>query len=405
MDLRSGTLYWPAVTPRRAVAARSPRRLGVDALVIGAGITGALAAYTLTKAGASVAIVDRRRPVNASTPASTALLQYDLDKPLIELAKVRGVRGANAVYRASMGAVREMGELCEELGEDVELRARESLYLAKDVADAAMLRREAMARAKIGIECTYLDASELLARFGLARPGAILSALAFEANPVKLTRLLLARAVEGGAMLLEPHELDLAGLVRDERPFRVAYSSNMAITASHVVIATGYETPEQFALVRELVELRSTYAIATKAVAGEPWPRRALLWDTGDPYFYARTTCDGRVLMGGLDDHEIDAALRDAKIVAKSKRLLARLNGMLPGKRVAMEFAWAGTFAQTSDACPLIGEHSKLPRVHFALGYGGNGITFSLLAAKIITGAITGNEHESARLFRMERGG
>lgn len=60
MHLRSGTLYWPAVSPKRAVATQSSRRRRVDALTIGAGVTGALAAYVLSRAGARVAIIDKR---------------------------------------------------------------------------------------------------------------------------------------------------------------------------------------------------------------------------------------------------------------------------------------------------------------------------------------------------------
>lgn len=403
MDVRSGTLYWPTTTSRSAIPTRSPRRIRVDALIIGAGITGALAAHALSSAGARVAIIDRRRPVNASTPASTALLQYELDMPLTRLAKLRGVRDANAVYRASVDALRDMANLCDELNEDVELRPRISLHLATRPSSLPRLRAEAAARRKLSIACDFLPRNELKSRFAIDRPGALLSRLAFEVNPVKLTQALLHAATSRGTILLPPEELDLACLAESARPFRVVHSSGTAITASHVIIATGYETPEQFALVRSMVELRSTYAIATKPLAGEPWPHRALLWETGDPYFYARTTCDGRVLMGGLDDLEIDPDKRTAKIKAKSRRLLSRLRHTIPGNRFAIDFAWAGTFAQTSDACPLIGEHPNWPGVHFALGYGGNGITFSLLAARIIAGTIRAKPHAAARLFRMDR--
>lgn len=406
MHLRSGTLYWPAVSPKRVVATRSPRRRRVDALIIGAGVTGALAAYVLSRAGARVAIIDKRRPVNASTPASTALLQYELDVPLTRLRKLRGVRTANAIYRASVETVQELASLCTDLGQDVELRRRMSLHLAVKPGDVRALRAEAAARAELGIACGFLPPRDLAALFHIDRPGSLQSDLAYEVNPVKLTNALLARAAAQGATLLEPGELDLSCLVQSERarPFHIVHPRGSVITASHVVLATGYETPEQFGVIRRLTELRSTYAIATAPIAGEPWPHRALLWDKGDPYFYARTTCDGRVLMGGLDDATHDPVLRDARIASKSRRLLARLRRTVPDRRFVIDFAWAGTFAQTSDGCPLIGEHPNWPRVHFALGYGGNGITFSLLAAQIIAGTITSKPHSAHRLFRIDRG-
>jgi glycine/D-amino acid oxidase-like deaminating enzyme len=45
--------------------------------------------------------------------------------------------------------------------------------------------------------------------------------------------------------------------------------------------------------------------------------------------------------------------------------------------------SWAGTFGQTRHGLPFIGEHPDVPRTWFALGYGGNGIPFSLLAAQL----------------------
>ncbi len=72
-------------------------------------------------------------------------------------------------------------------------------------------------------------------------------------------------------------------------------------------------------------------------------------------------------------------------------------------RRFRPAYRWAGTFAQTQDGLPYIGEHPRWPGVWFALGYGGNGITFSVLAAKIITAAVSGTPHPAARLFRFDR--
>jgi FAD dependent oxidoreductase len=46
-------------------------------------------------------------------------------------------------------------------------------------------------------------------------------------------------------------------------------------------------------------------------------------------------------------------------------------------------FTWAGTFAESRDGLPYIGPTAS-PNVLVALGYGGNGITFSVMAAEIL---------------------
>jgi glycine/D-amino acid oxidase-like deaminating enzyme len=43
------------------------------------------------------------------------------------------------------------------------------------------------------------------------------------------------------------------------------------------------------------------------------------------------------------------------------------------------------------------------PIVFFALGYGGNGITFSLIAAEILTDLITGKKNKDASIFSLHR--
>ena len=69
-----------------------------------------------------------------------------------------------------------------------------------------------------------------------------------------------------------------------------------------------------------------------------------------------------------------------------------------------MAFSWAGTFAETPDGLAYIGGHSSLPRCRFALGFGGNGITYSALAAQYLADSIEGTgPSDSARLFDLDR--
>lgn len=56
-----------------------------DVVVIGAGITGAMVASQLSAGGFSLILLDRRGPLKGATSATTALLQYEIDQPLIKL--------------------------------------------------------------------------------------------------------------------------------------------------------------------------------------------------------------------------------------------------------------------------------------------------------------------------------
>jgi len=82
---------------------------------------------------------------------------------------------------------------------------------------------------------------------------------------------------------------------------------------------------------------------------------------------------------------------------------MKKLRDLIPHIEPEMAYAWAGTFGETEDGLAYIGSVAEQPRSHFALGFGGNGITYSILAAEIIRDALLGKTHEYADLFSFDR--
>ena len=70
-DLRTGRPIWSAHRRPSIPTHALTRDIKTDIAIVGAGITGALIAETITEAGLSVVIVDRRGPVEGSTAAFT----------------------------------------------------------------------------------------------------------------------------------------------------------------------------------------------------------------------------------------------------------------------------------------------------------------------------------------------
>jgi glycine/D-amino acid oxidase-like deaminating enzyme len=87
----------------------------------------------------------------------------------------------------------------------------------------------------------------------------------------------------------------------------------------------------------------------------------------------------------------------------KEAALMARLRELMPDVEVTPDFSWAGTFGVTRDTLPYIGAHPDFPKSLFVLGYGGNGITFSALAMKVISDAIAGRPNKFLDYFRFNR--
>ena len=402
MDLRSGCTFWDQLTPDVPSYGPLGRDRSCDVAVLGGGITGALVAYHLTREGVHTVLLDRRPVACGSTAASTGLLQYELDTLFVDLIRLVGGATAFRAYRVSYESLDAFPAIVSDLGDPCGLTPRPSLYLAADSSDVAKLRREHEARRAIGIDVDFLDEAEIRRRFPFSRPAGLWSPKALEVDPYRLTHRLIERAVGRGLEVysgttVEEYEAGADGVT-------LRTGDGIQVRARNIVFATGYETP-QF-LGREVCActLKSTYAMVSQPVAHfEGWPERCLVWESARPYFYLRTTADGRAMLGGEDEAFADPARRDRLIGEKSRTLAEKFKAMFPSIDLRPDCAWAGTFAETKDGLPYIGAVPEFPRAYFALGYGGNGITFSLVAARIIQDLIVGRENQDAELFRFGR--
>ena len=128
-----------------------------------------------------------------------------------------------------------------------------------------------------------------------------------------------------------------------------------------------------------------------------------MIWESARPYLYVRSTVDGRIVAGGEDVDFVDEAKRDKLLARKTKTLEKKIRKMFPHVSWKLASAWTGTFAESKDGLPYIGPHKDFPGAQFALGYGGNGITFATIASAIIPDLISGTKNSDSRLFRFDR--
>ena len=238
-DLRSGIPFWLRRGNVKMTGSPLTANLGVDVAVVGAGVSGALVVDAMLSSGRRVVVLDRRGPVKGSTLASTALLQFEIDQPLIHLAQKIGYQRAVQAYWRSATAVDILRGRIADLGLRCSFRERQSVYLPGNGLNVAALKREAAARANVGLRSRFIDADELRALTGIEKPGAILSSGSGEVDPVALVAGLWRSALSRGARIYAPTE------VVDIDPGRahvtLTTAEGYAVRARHVVFATGYE--------------------------------------------------------------------------------------------------------------------------------------------------------------------
>ena len=401
MKLRSKETYWLL---KNGIINSYPslhKDITCDILIVGGGITGSLIAYQFAQEGYKTVLLDKRDISTGSTSATTALLQYEIDEPLNSLIKKVGLAAAIDTYREGVNAINKLGTLVRTLEIDCDFGTKKSLFVAQTVQHRKWLEKEFEVRASSGLNVSWLSESQLMISYQIRGKGAILSADAASVDGYKLAHGLLEYAVKYHHLEIYDHTaVEKVDYDNIKNYARTEYSNT--VTCQYVIYATGYET--QSMLKDKIVDLVSTYACICEPLDSIPdHINDTLVWNTDDPYLYLRSTPDKRILIGGEDENFKDAERRDRQIEKKEQRLMAKFKKLIPAMDIIPDFTWAGTFGITKDALPYIGAHPDYPNSYFVLGFGGNGITFSIMGMDILSDAIAGRENKFLHYFRFNR--
>jgi glycine/D-amino acid oxidase-like deaminating enzyme len=396
-DLRTGLPVWLAEERPPSPEHQLTHDLVVDVAVIGGGVSGALVADAMVQAGQTVAVFDRRGLVKGSTPASTALLQFEIDQPLTVLSAKIGEASAARAYWRSAAAIGLLRGRVADLKLRCGFRERNTVYLPGNVLTLAGLRREAEARMRIGLRSQFIGPDALVRLTTIEKPGAIWSGGAAEVDPVRLVRGLWRSVIARGGSTYFPVE------IVDIDPGRLAVTlttdTGVNVRAKSVILATGYELSRM--LRPKGYKVISTWVMATAPQKANLWPSRCLIWEAADPYLYIRTTADDRVVVGGEDAAFSDEERRDQLLPAKIRRLQTKLGALLPRIDTEAEFAWTGSFGESVTGLPAIGPVPGAKGCYAVMGFGGNGITFSVIAAQMLQRAVLGLPDPDSDLFAL----
>jgi len=372
-----------------------------DVLIIGGGITGSLIAHQMIKDGYSTILIDKREICNGSTSATTSMLQYEVDVPLYKMSEMIGETAAVSCYKACEKSIEDIAGLVKDIKSRSGFRKKMSLYYAARKKDADWLEHEFEARRKAGFDVEYLSAKEIEKRYEITNTyGGILSKSGGSIDAFKFSHELLRFNEKKGLEIYDKTELRSVKYLKDHN--LALTTSGFTIAAKKIIYCVGYESKE---LIKEdFVNLKSTYAIVSEVHAeGFKTMENTLIWNTDEPYLYMRSTDDGRFLIGGGDEDFHNAEKRDALLSKKEKEILRNLKRIKPNEHFYTDFVWAGTFGETKDGLPYIGEHKNFKNSYFVCGFGGNGITFSVTGMEMASAFMKNIKHPLSEYFRFGR--
>lgn len=401
MDLKSNEPFWLLKNGLVASYPSLKHDEECDVLIIGGGITGSLIAHQMIKDGYKTILIDKREICNGSTSATTSMLQYEIDVPLYELIELIGEKGAVESYKACSKSIDDVEKLTKEIKSRAGFKRKQSLYFASKKKDVRWLEKEYEIRRKAGFDVSWLGKEDIEERFAFQNTyGGILSKQGASIDAFKFAHELFRFNVKKGLKVFDKTEMKS---VKYLRGFNLALTTDgFNIKAKKIIYCVGYES--KMLIKENFVNLKSTYAIVSE-IDRDKFKNieHTLVWNTEKPYIYMRSTDDERLLIGGGDEDFYDPEKRDANLHKKEKEIRKHLKRIQPDYHFYTDFIWAGTFGETKDGLPYIGTHENFKNSYFVLGFGGNGITFSVTGMEMVSAFMKNKKHPLSEYFKFGR--
>jgi len=360
-----------------------------DVVIVGGGIIGCATAYYLSKAGASVTLLERDEVAGAASGAAAGILVPPPE------ALPSGDFGD--LCRAGVDAYPSLVEaLRDETGIDVQYLAPGILLTATTEQQAQVLRhacRQAGAVARwqqgLGLNLEWVEGSPLrglepaLANSVL---GAAYSPQGYHVNPGFLTQALAQAAAGGGATLRQGTAV--AGFLRQgSRVTAVRTSDGDTIAADHVVLAAGPWTQR---LGRKLGVDVPTRPMRGQMLAYHSKAVRHIIWGE-DGYLVPKA---GGFLFAGATVEDVGFRPGTTRRgLAEVRRMATAMVPALRYPEVASD--WAGLRPGSPDGRPIIGRLPGKDNVFVATGHFRNGILLGPITGRLIAQLITEGKAET----------
>ena len=346
----------------------------VDAVVIGAGMSGLLTAFLLEERGLKTVVLEAGRIAGGQTKNTTAKITSQHGMIYKKLTEDFGEKRAVLYGQAHEAAIGELERLVKENDINCHFsRLPGYLYSQKD---RKALEEEAWAAEKLGLGASFTEETGL--------PFETVGAVRFE-NQAQFHPLEFIKAISGGLSIYEHTR------VRKVRRNKV-YTDKGRVTADHIIFACHYPIVNVpgFYFLRQHQE--KSCVIAWDNV--KPLP--GIYYSIDKEGLSLRSS--GNILLtggGGFRTGEKAEGEIYTSIRKEAERFFPE------GREITH---WSAQDCMPHDGMAFIGQYSIFkPGWHVATGFQKWGMTSSMLAAMLIRDEIWGIENPYALLFSPQR--
>jgi len=349
-----------------------------DVAVVGGGITGCACALALAEAGLRVRLYEAREIAGGASGRNGGFALRGSSAPYPVLAESIGSERTAALWRWTEAELAELATLAGDA-----YRPTGSLRLAVDEEEREELRVEHDALRAGGFAVEWWD--ELPPPLAGRYPGAIFHPPDGVLQPARLVRRLAMRAAEAGVEIREHTRVGSAGETEAET----------------VVVATdGYPSGLLGELEGLIVPTRG------QVIATEPIEERLFeMPHYGRHGFdYWHQDPDGRIVAGGFRDVSLDTEFTAEDVTTPVVQdALDRFIESHLGRRLRVDYRWAGIFGMVFDFVPLVGRVPGQDGLWIAGGYSGHGNVLGFACGRLVARAILGESDPLLEVFAPGR--
>ncbi len=355
------------------------QNLQTDVVIIGGGITGVLNAYFLSRSGKKVVLIEKNELGSNATICTTAFITKIIDSDLSEIVSLYGEADAKTIWNSGQAAIDEFEKLISDEKIECEFKRCSDYAYANTEKQFEDIKKEIRVYQKFGIKASLHEDGSAL---GFPNSGYMEIPGQAKFDVAKFLYRLAELAEENGAQIFEHTEAtDIDG----EKPLVTV--GDFTVQAEDAVIAT-YKpfTNEKTHLKKGMYK---SYVMSIDL--GDENIIEGIYEDADNPYHYFRIDRgDGqnRMILGGEDHKDIFGNTLDEK---SSKALEEYARRLLPKGNFKITERWDGPILEPSDGLPLIGRIK--PHYYVATAFSGNGMTYSMISALLISDLILGKEN------------
>jgi glycine/D-amino acid oxidase-like deaminating enzyme len=364
----------------------------VEVAVVGAGLSGLTAAWSLAEAGRDVWVVDQAGVGGGASGHNGGIVAPGLADPYGEAVERLGRDTARTLLAMSWRTVDLLQDVARLVPFDIELELPGRVTLARD--------REELRRLETNAELLREDGQvvDLLGPEAVPTPlqGEFIGGIRLRGGFVHSGRLVSALATlsqTAGVRIVAPVAVERVEHRAGGWRLR---AGSWFLDAEEVLLATNGWT-------RRLYPSLPIEPQRGQVIVTEPLPpvlAHAMSARAGFDYFHQRR--DGRLVIGGFRDKDFAAEATDEmalndRIQAELAALAARLAGHVP----RIDWRWAGIMGFTPDHLPIVAELEE--HLWVAAGYSGHGVVMAPLVGRLMAERIRGKDVPELRLFDPKR--